>query len=56
MFEILYYSGLRKGVLRGLTWKNIDLVNKTLSVKKKSQIVMVPLKSFNSPPLRLKVV
>lgn len=34
MFEILYYYGLRKGELRGLTWKNIDLVNKTLSVKK----------------------
>lgn len=34
MFEILYYCGLRKGELRGLTWRNIDLVNKTLSVKK----------------------
>lgn len=34
MFEILYYCGLRKGELRGLTWENIDLVNKTLSVKK----------------------
>ena len=34
MFEILYYCGLRKGELRGLTWKNIDLVNKTLFVKK----------------------
>lgn len=34
MFEILYYCGLRKGELRGLTWRNVDLVNKTLSVKK----------------------
>lgn len=34
MFEILYYCGLRKGELRGLTWKSIDLVNKNLSVKK----------------------
>lgn len=34
MFEILYYCGLRKSELRGLTWKNIDFVNKTLSVKK----------------------
>ena len=34
MFEILYFCGLRKGELRGLTWKNIDLVNKVLSVKK----------------------
>ena len=34
VFEILYYCGLRKGELRGLTWRNVDLVNKTLSVKK----------------------
>ena len=34
MFEILYYCGLRKSELRGLPWKNIDFVNKTLSVKK----------------------
>jgi integrase len=33
LFEILYYSGLRKGELRGLTWRNVDFVNKTLSVK-----------------------
>ena len=34
MFKILYYCGLKKGEFRGLTWKNIDLINKTLSVKK----------------------
>ncbi len=34
MFEILYYCGLRKGELRGLTWDNIDFKNKTLSVRK----------------------
>lgn len=34
MFEVLYYCGLRKGEFRGLTCKNIDLVNKTLSFKK----------------------
>lgn len=34
MFEILYYCGLRKDELRGLTWSDIDFVNKTLSVKK----------------------
>ena len=56
MFEILYYCGLRKGELRGLTWRNIDLVSKTLSVKKKSQIVVARSKSFNFPLQRLKVV
>lgn len=34
MFEILYYCGLRKGELRGLTWCDIDFINKNLSVKK----------------------
>lgn len=34
MYEILYYCGLRRGELRGLTWKNIDFNHKTLSVKK----------------------
>lgn len=34
MFEILYYCGLRKGELRGLQWKDIDLERKTLSVRK----------------------
>ena len=34
IYEILYYCGLRRGELRGLTWKNIDFNNKTLSIKK----------------------
>lgn len=34
VFEILYYCGLRRGQLRGLTWDNIDFENKTLSVVK----------------------
>lgn len=25
LFKVLYYCGLRRGELRGLTWKNIDL-------------------------------
>lgn len=33
-FRILYYCGLRKGELRGLQWKDIDLKRKTLSVRK----------------------
>lgn len=34
MFEILYYCGLIKDELKGLTWRNVDLVNKALFVKK----------------------
>ena len=34
MYEILYYLGLRRGELRGLTWANIDFNRNTLSVKK----------------------
>ena len=33
-FEVLYYCGLRRSELRGLTWDNIDLFNKELSVNK----------------------
>jgi len=33
-FEILYYCGLRRGEVRGLTWDNINFQNKTLSVVK----------------------
>ena len=34
LFETLYYCGLRRGELRGLTWNNIDFKEKTLSVEK----------------------
>ena len=34
MFETLYYCGLRRGELRGLTWKDIDFDNQYLSVNK----------------------
>ena len=34
LYEILYYCGLRRGELRGLTWENIDFNHNTLSVKK----------------------
>ena len=34
IFEILYYCGLRRGELRGLQWKDIDLDRRTLSVRK----------------------
>ena len=32
-FQLLYYCGLRRGELLGLTWNNIDLFNKKLSIK-----------------------
>ena len=34
LFETLYYCGLRRGELRGLSWDNIDFEEKTLSVEK----------------------
>lgn len=34
LFETLYFCGLRRGELRGLTWENIDLEEKVLSVRK----------------------
>lgn len=34
LFETLYYCGLRRGELRGLTWDNINFEDKTLSVVK----------------------
>lgn len=32
-FQILYYCGLRRGELLGLTWNNVDLFNKKLYIK-----------------------
>ena len=34
VFEILYYCGLRKGELKGLTWKDIHFDKKVLSINK----------------------
>ena len=34
VFEILYYCGLRKGELKGLTWKDIYFDKKVLSINK----------------------
>lgn len=33
-FNTLYYCGLRRGELRGLTWNDINFIDKTLSVNK----------------------
>ena len=43
IFEVLYYCGLRRGELRGLTWDNINFERKTLSVNK--QVVTVGMKN-----------
>lgn len=34
LFEVLYFCGLRRGELRGLTWDNIDLEGKNLTANK----------------------
>ncbi len=34
LFEVLYFCGLRRGELRGLTWDNIDFFNKEISIVK----------------------
>ena len=33
-FQLLYYCGLRIGELKGLTWKDIDFDNKTVTINK----------------------
>jgi integrase len=35
VFEMLYYCGLRRGELRGLTWDNIDLRKKLILIVKR---------------------
>lgn len=37
LWETLYYCGLRIGEARGLTWNDIDFVNKTMSINKQVQ-------------------
>lgn len=33
-FELLFFSGLRKGEILGLTWSDIDFVNNTININK----------------------
>lgn len=56
IFEILYYCGLRREELFGLTWKNIDFNNKTLSVKKQITDCSGTVKDFHFLRLEQKVV
>lgn len=46
-FEILYYCGLRRGELRGLQWKDIDLDKKTLSISKQITERSGTIKNFH---------
>ena len=34
LFKLLYFTGMRKGELLGLTWSDIDFYNKTISINK----------------------
>lgn len=46
IFRVLYYCGLRKGELRGLQWKDIDLERNTLSVRKQITVHCGTVKKF----------
>ena len=37
LFEVLFFCGLRRGELRGLTWDNIDLENRRIYIKHQVQ-------------------
>lgn len=34
LFDVLYFTGLRKGELLGLKWKDIDFIDKTININK----------------------
>ena len=56
MFETLHYCGLKKGKLIGLTLRNVDLVNKNLSVKKQITDCSGQVKEFHFFTPKTKVV
>ncbi|WP_077325697.1 site-specific integrase [Virgibacillus siamensis] len=41
LFMVLYYSGMRKGELRALTWNDIDLDNNTINIDKSNSSTTV---------------
>ncbi len=53
IFEIAYYCGLRMGELRALTWDNIDLKERTITINKQipsgpnKNIITTPKNSFS---------
>lgn len=54
-WQLLYYCGLRIGELKGITWKDIDFENRTVSINKKitqqscrSRWSFLPLKTAKS--------
>lgn len=52
MFRILAYTGLRKGELQALRWKDIDIANATLSVKQTLATVENWGLAFQTPKTR----
>jgi len=59
-FTFLYYTGMRKGEVQALTWKDIDfqnseiIVNKTLSVKSKSNnYIITSTKTKNNRKIKM---
>lgn len=58
-FIFLYYTGMRKGEVQALTWKDIDfekneiIVNKTLSVKTKSGYKITNTKNYVNRKIKM---
>lgn len=53
-WEILYYCGLRIGELKGLTWKDIDFDNRTITINKQISQQSNRSKWHFSPPKTVK--
>lgn len=53
-FQLLYYCGLRIGELKGITWKDVDLENKTVTINKQITQQSCRSKWCFSPPKTLK--
>lgn len=49
-WQLLYYCGLRIGELKGITWKNIDFENRTVSINKQITQQSCRSKWTFSPP------
>ena len=58
-FIFLYYTGMRKGEVQALTWKDIDFnlneitVNKTLSIKTTDEYKLTPTKNYQNRKVKM---